>query len=58
MKHEHIDNRARVWVVTLGADGRLEEQLDPELLARLVQAQSAEDVSEALSEQVARTRSW
>lgn len=58
MKHEHIDDRARVWVVTLGADGRIEEQLDPDLLAQLVEARSAEDVSEALTEQVAKTRTW
>ena len=58
MKHEHIDGRARVWVVTLGADGRLEEQLDPELLERLIGTQSPQDVSEALSREVARTRTW
>ena len=57
MKHEHIDDKARVWVVTLGADGRLEEQLDPELLARLIDARSAEDVIEVLTDTVARTRS-
>ena len=58
MKHEQIDNRARVWTVTLGCDGRLQEQLDPELLARLLAAESAEEVDDALSDEIARTRSW
>ena len=58
MKHEHIDDKARVWVVTLGANGRLEEQLDPELLARLIDSQSSEDVTEVLTDTVARTRIW
>jgi len=58
MKSEHIDDKARVWVVTLGADGRLEEQLDPALLARLIDARSSEDVTEVLADTVARTRTW
>jgi len=44
--------------VTLGADGRLEEQLDPALLARLIDARSSEDVTEVLADTVARTRTW
>jgi len=58
MKHEHVDDKDRVWVVTLGADGRVEEQLDPGLLARLADPGSAEDVNEALTDNVARTRTW
>ena len=58
MKHESIDDRARVWTVTLGADGRLTAELDPELLARLTGATSDEEVTEALAGEVARTRAW
>lgn len=58
MKHEHIGDKDRVWVVKLGADGRLEEQLDPELLARLIEGRSAEDVTEVLTDTVAKTRTW
>jgi len=58
MKHEHIDRRARVWTVSMGADGRLEEQLDAELLARLAEASSPEEVSAALAAKIARTRTW
>ena len=58
MKHEQIDKRARVWVVTLGDDGRLKEQLDPELLARLDNASSPKEVDETIGKQIARTRTW
>lgn len=58
MKHERIDDRAKVWTVTLGPDGHLQEELDPELLAQLDAAQTAEDVEKLLGEVVARTRSW
>ena len=58
MKHEQIDRRARVWTVSMGADGRLEEQLDPELVARLADARSPDEVTAALADKVARTRVW
>jgi len=58
MKHERIDNKARVWVVTLGDDGRLKEQLDPELLARLNTASSPNEVDQAIGKEIARTRAW
>jgi hypothetical protein len=48
---EQIDDRARVWVVTRGPDGRLEERLDPTLLA------DALTVAEGLRE-IAATRVW
>jgi hypothetical protein len=58
MKHEQIDKRARVWVVTLGDDGRLTEQVDPELLARLNSASSPKEVDEAIGKEIGRTRTW
>ena len=48
---EEIDDRARVWTITRGADGRLEERLDPTLMAdALVVAEGLRDI--------AATRLW
>lgn len=58
MKHEKIDRRARVWVVTLGPDGKLEDRIDPDLLARVADGASAEEVAQALGTEIARTRTW
>ena len=58
MKHETIDRRARDWVVTLGPDGKLEDRIDPDLLARLADGASTEEVAAALGNEVARTRTW
>jgi len=44
--------------VTLGDDGRLKEQLDPELLARLNTASSPNEVDQAIGKEIARTRAW
>ena len=46
-----IDDRARVWVLTRGADGKLEERLDPALLA------DALTLAEGLRD-IAATRVW
>ena len=35
MKHEKIGEKARVWTVTCGADGRLRAELDEHLLSTL-----------------------
>jgi len=35
MKHDKIGEKARVWTVTCGADGRLRAELDEHLLATL-----------------------
>ena len=35
MKYEKIDDRARVWTITRGCDGRLMEELDEGILATL-----------------------
>jgi hypothetical protein len=49
-----IDDKARVWTVTRGADGRLVEQLDPALLAGLDDAV----VSALGAQEIAETRFW
>ena len=41
MKHEKIEDSARVWMVTLGPDGKLQEQLDPQFVAALGNGESA-----------------
>ena len=35
MRYEKIDDKARVWTVTRGPDGRLQAELDEHILATL-----------------------
>ena len=63
MKHQIIDDAARVWIVTRGADGGLQEEFDPTLLARLNPGYSAEQVADALvvaagRMDVSQNRAW
>lgn len=63
MKHEKIDDKARVWIVTRGTDGRLEDRVDPQFLTALGTACSAYDVANILAiaagqMEVAETRAW
>lgn len=63
MKQDEIDDRARVWIVTRGSDGRLEERFDPGLLVKLNPGYSAEQIADALviaagSFDLAETRLW
>jgi hypothetical protein len=61
MRHECIDNiddKARVWTITMGPDGKLQEELDARFLA-----QPCDDVADALTAaagrtEVAETRIW
>ena len=58
-----IDDRARVWTVTRGSDGRLEERLDTSFLAILETAQSPEEMADAMivaagRREIAETRVW
>jgi hypothetical protein len=60
---EQIDDRAKVWTVSKGTDGRLEERLDKSFLARLEQAETPEEIAEAIlaaaaERQIAETRVW
>jgi hypothetical protein len=43
-----IDDKARVWSLTRGADGKLEEELDFSLLLELNPGHSAEQIADAL----------
>jgi hypothetical protein len=58
-----IDDRAKVWTLARGADGRLEDRLDPTFLETLEKAESVEDLAEAIAASAARreieaTRVW
>jgi hypothetical protein len=58
-----IDDKARVWVVMRGQDGRLHEQLDPSRVDYLHPSQSAQEVADALTTiagelEIASSRLW
>lgn len=58
-----IDNKARVWTVTRGADGKLEGDVDLSLLLKLNPGHSAEQLADALMLAAAladidETRAW
>ena len=60
---EHIDRKARVWTVTRGADGSLEEALDLGHLLRLNPGHGIDEIVDALlgvlaERDVAETRIW
>ena len=48
MKHEAIDHKARPWVVSRCPTGRLSDDFDPDLLARLNPRHSAAEIADAL----------
>jgi hypothetical protein len=63
MKHDQIDDRARVWIATRGSDGRVQERLDPQFLTELGCAHSAEEVADVIAlaagaMEIADTRAW
>lgn len=60
---EQIDDRARVWIVERGDDGRLEECLDPSFLDGLEESVEVDRFVEvvivtAAEQHVAETRIW
>ena len=63
MKHEKIDDKARVWILTRGDDGKLHEQLDTQLLTEIGTAESSNEVADMLitaagEMEIAQTRLW
>lgn len=63
MKHELIGDRARVWIVTRGPDGRLHDKVDPGFFDRLTTDQSAEEIADTIAiaageAEIAQTRLW
>ena len=54
MKHQKIDDKARVWILTRGTDGKLQEQLDetrldPQFLSAIGAAATAEEVADVIA---------
>ncbi|MFL6728452.1 MAG: hypothetical protein ACJ8EZ_00800 [Sphingomicrobium sp.] len=68
MKLEKIDDKARVWILTRGPDGRLEEQLDetrldPQFLSAIGAAATAEEIADVIAiaagqMELAESRLW
>ena len=58
MKHERIDNKARVWTVTRGPDGKLYDELGEQWLAALAAGKSEEEITAAATAELAATRVW
>ena len=58
-----IDDRARVWIVERGGDGRLEKRLDPSFLEAFDEAEEVDEFVEALvlaaaQNDIAQSRIW
>jgi hypothetical protein len=63
MKLEKLNSRDSLWMITRGPDGRLHDELDPRLIARLAAADSPEALTDALVISagelvIAATRAW
>ena len=57
MKYEKIDDRARVWTISRGTDGRIMEELDEGLLATLDPLADALVIA-AGEQDIAENRAW
>ncbi len=57
MKYEKIDDRARVWTISRGSDGRIMEELDEGLLATLDPIADALVIA-AGEQDIAENRAW
>jgi hypothetical protein len=58
-----IDNKAKVWTIVLGVDGRLEERLDPVFLASFGAHDRIDAIIDALisasaEQDIDETRIW
>ena len=68
MKLEKIDDQARVWILTRGDDGKLQEcidetRLDPQFLSAIGTAATAEEVADVIAiaagqMELAENRAW
>ena len=63
MKYEKIDDKARVWILMRGDDGKLQEQRDPQYLTTLGAGYTAEEIADVLvvsagQMELAETRAW
>ena len=58
MKHERIDDKARVWTVTMGPDGKLQAEIDPRCLAEPCEQITDAVIAAAGRTELAETRVW
>ena len=68
MKLEKIDDKARVWILTRGDDGKLHEcidetRLDPQFLSAIGAAATADEIADAIAVaagrlELAQNRAW
>jgi hypothetical protein len=57
MKHEKIDNKARVWTIERGTDGQIRAELEEGVLATLDPMAEAVIIA-AGRDEIAATRAW
>ena len=58
-----LDRKAKVWTITRGADGRLEERLDETFLEKLEEDCTCDEIIDALitvaaKQDIAGSRTW
>jgi hypothetical protein len=58
MKHECIDAKARIWIITLGPDGKLREEIDPRCLVEPSEEIADAVVAAAGRTEIAKSRIW
>ena len=58
MKHQKIDRAARVWTVSRGPDGRLQEEIDAALLAAQPDEIAEAIILAAAEAEIAKIRAW
>jgi hypothetical protein len=51
---EQVDDRAKVWTLSRGSNGKLEERLDPTFLETLEKAETVEQLADAIAASAAR----
>jgi hypothetical protein len=58
-----MDDKAKVWTITRGTDGRLDERIDPDFLASIEEDDAIDQLVDALitaaaEQDIAETRIW
>jgi hypothetical protein len=51
---QEVDDHAKVWTVTRGADGKLEDRIDPSFLMHVDEAELPDEIIDALIAAAAR----
>ena len=51
---QEADDRAKIWTVTRGADGKLEDRIDPSFLMHADEAELPDEIVDALVAAAAR----